>query len=364
MNTRTVARIAVAGLGITLSSGCSEHYVFGDNIDFDFDFLDPFDVEDVTSRLGGPYAEGTSFALWALTNREKEDLTGFDLVSLDPEVLSLDPSESSLLTQILRVATAVSEGEATLALVGLDGETLAETTIEVLKPDRIELHAAGPLFADDDALATEAVAPTQLAGGLATYQVQYFAGDQRLGGNGLLGASSAAATVEVDQTFFFERREWLAVRAPAAPGAYAVDLTVNGEPFGPVDFEAVDAASLMSVEIFGAPTDVRGRDEGTSEVLLAQSFAGDVPVFGVEYEWTIDGAGDTEVGDLLRYTVQPGEAHDITASFADLSAGATVEGMDFDVDSSNNVGCSHVGGTAGLGALVAGLFARRRRQGR
>lgn len=362
MNHRTAARVAVAGLGITLSGGCSDHYVFGDNIDFEFDFLDVFDVDEVESRLAGPYAEGTTFAMWALTNREREDLTGFDVVSLDPEILRLEPDASSLLTQILRLATAVAEGEATIQLVDLDGRTVAETTVEVLKPDHVALHAAGPLFADDPTLGTEAVTPTQLAGGLATYQVQYFHGPTRLAGNGLLGAASGAATVEVAQTFFFERREWLAVRAPAEPGDFDVDLTVNGEAFGPVTFEAVDAVAITSVEIFGAPDQVRNRDEGLPEVLLAQSFAGATPVFGVEYDWTVDGADQFELGDLLRYSLAPGEAHDVTATFGDLGDAATVEGTDFEVDSSNNVGCSHAPSAAGLGLAAVGLLLRRRRR--
>lgn len=362
MNLRSPLGVAALALGLPLLGGCGPHYTFGDNMDFDFDFLDPLlDLEEVEAKLDGPYAEGSVFALWVLTLRDNEDLTGFDLVSLDPDVLRLDVDQSDLLTQVLRLATAVAEGDATIQLVDPDGDTLAETTIEVRRPDAIELHAAGPLFAGDPGMDTLAEEPTQLMGGLATYQVQYFADGERLAGNGLLDATSDDAEVEVAQTWFWERREWLAVRAPDTQGPFTVDLMLNGEEFGAQTFEALPGDLIDRVEIFGEPDRVRQKDEGMPEVLLAQSFAGPTPVFGVEYDWTVDGQGMVEIGDLLRYSVAPGESHDITASKGDLTAATTVEGTGFDVDSSNNVGCAH---GAGVGAIAAlgGLLARRRRR--
>lgn len=334
--------------------GCQAPIEFTDDLDFTFDF-EPFFLDFDGDDLHTPYVRGAPVTIYARP-RAFVDEDRLSAAIADPDVfdvLSVTVHDDGHLV-IGGVATGVGETE---LVVTRRGDVLASVPIAVGFPDRVALLPAGPLFVDLD---EPEGAPKVLAGGMATFQVAYYDGDERLWGNATLTAAEAQGfdLAAAEQTWLFENREWLQVRASAA-GSASVALHVDGEPVETVAFEVVDAAAVNDVAIFGS--DERYARDGDLQVLVGQSYdlSGE-RIFGVEYDWEVDGAVQSGQGDLYRYEYARGAGSTVRASFDGLDATVTANVGEGWVDSSNNLGCDTGGATGSLAWLV-GLAALRRR---
>jgi MYXO-CTERM domain-containing protein len=360
----------LAGL-LLLGGGCHhDNTWFEDDVDFDFDFIADAIVLSVGATpdddLKTPYVEGAQMTLWALNRKQNDRFADWTLESADPDIFTVDgltflgdDAGGSLQVE----GYAASEGQTDLELLDEDGDVRDTTPIEVMRPDRVELHAAGPMYVQHPAVPTLADDPQILAGHTATFQVQYYAGGTLLSGNGVLGVQPDGQTeASIEQSWFFEDREWVHL-TPATEGTHQIGISVNGLPVETVPIEAVPESAVDRIEVYGRSDS--GAEDGEWLVLLAQAYdATDVPIYGVEYTWDIDGVDEEGMGDLYRYEYLASAHNTVGANFGELRAETTIHAGDGFVDSSNNVGCNSTGGVpAGFGVLagLGGLGLRRRR---
>ncbi len=353
---------------LSMLGGCGQKYWFNDDIDLVFDlFAVPFGGKRV-DLINTPYVEGAPVHFWAATLKDS-GFDGFSLRSADESVFQLgefdsfvdDASDFAILGTD---AFATGAGTTSIELVDPDGDAVYGIDVEVRRPDHVELHAAGPLYVDGS-FPTETARPKIVDGGLATFEVRYFDGGTRLHGNSVLTAKAGANTgVTVEQSWFFENREWLQL-SPNAAGPDSVPISVNGVDLPPVEIDVVPAETVTDVRLF-AERETRDADNGDPLVVLCQAFdAESDPVFGVECLWDLDGEAETGAGDLYRYTFDKGDENELAAHVGDLADTVTIHGEGY-VDSSNNIGCRSVGGAASgglalLGAIGAVQVRRRRR---
>ncbi len=358
-------RLLLALLLIPTLGGCYNEVWFSDDVDLELDFEDVFDLDfDKADAMHTPYVQGAEVRVRVHDDRERPDLFGHTLVSLNEDVFQLDEVFYTEEYDYLSVAGyAVGAGTTDLVLYDEEGEEVDRTEVEVGFPDEIELHAAGPRWVDHPDLPSLAEEPTVLVGGLSTYLVRYYEDGRRLYGNGTLQPQGGAEVdAEADQTWFFENREWLRLTASTL-GFHDVGLYVDGQIVDRVTVHAVGEEAIDSIEIFGEST--AGAEEGDWLVLLGQAWtSAGVPVYGVEYSWDLDGVTQWGEGDLYRYAYDPTYERDISAAFDEHEAWGTIYGSEGYVDSSNHIGCATTGSAAvGLLGLLPllGLTRRRRR---
>ncbi|MBN2799394.1 MAG: hypothetical protein JXX28_09630 [Deltaproteobacteria bacterium] len=337
-----------------------------DDVDTDWDFLSALLLgEGSEDALHGPYVQGASFSVWVFPPQDQgTHLEGYQVRSEDLSVMSIEAQTYQLAgddtSDAIHVELRAAEaGTTDLILVDSEGAEVRRVTVEVGFPDRLELFAAGPLFASlgDQS----APAPQVLVGGTGTFQVRYYQGDTLLSGNGTLTVDATEdLQAGVAQSFLFEDREWLQV-SPLAAGQHGVALYVDGVAAGQVDVDAVDVDAVARVELLSAEP-AEEAQEGDPGVVLAQAFdADDAPIYGLDYDWTLGGVTQDGQGDLFRYTVDPDATTDLVASFGDLSDSGSIDGVEGYVGSSNETGCSSVGAGLSLWGLLALPWMRRRR---
>lgn len=356
---RTAATVGALALA-ALCTGCTHSLVFGDDVDITLDFVPWVPLLTHGTLLNAPYVQGADVSVFVAPWNTDRSMEGATLQSTDPSVFQILDQHIDSDGDIEADCVATGAGDADLVVLRDDGSTWDTAPVHVGFPDRVELHAAGPMFVDMPDLVD---APKVLAGGTATLQVQYFENGRRLHGNGPLAATGdgSVSDVHVERTYLFENREWVQMTA-ADPGTAQLHLSVDDVPLDAVDVDVVSADALTDMQILGR--NESRADDGDWLVLLAQAYddAAD-PIFGVDYDWDVDGDVQPGEGDLYRYEYQRGNDRTVTAHFVDLDATVTANmGAGF-VDSSNNVGCDSTGGGAvGLfGWLgVLGLVRRRR----
>lgn len=346
-----------------LVGACGPEITLTDDIDLTWDFgitLDRFD-----DTLHTPYVKGTPVTMFVSSSDDHPNLSGWSLQSTNPEVFRIDDIETDDYGLTVH-GLAVGGGECDAVVLDDHGKDVGAGHVTVLAPDRIELDANAYLIVEpghDDVARVDD--PRILENGTATFLVRYFHGSQELFGNQVLtvdGPPSLEATPE--QTFFFENREWLAI-TPFDAQSGDLQLSAGGDPVQTVHVEVATEADLDHV-VMHAQSEKHAH-EGDWLVALAQSIdhAGN-RVFGVDYDWDVDGVQQLGEGDLFRYQFQAGSFQMVTANRAGVSGSVMIQ-ADADtefVDSSNNIGCS-AGGTAGGGMLalvtVALELVRRRR---
>lgn len=365
----TLPRLALAlVLGSTTLAGCAQDIQFSDTIDLEFDLLRRSD------SLHTPYVVGAEFSLCADSAREGQ-LRGMSLRASDPDLLEVGPTEIfDDEDHMCAPATALASGDVTLEVVD-DGDVVASVDLEIRAPDRAELWAAGPLLVTRSDLDAQTEQPQILAGGTATFQVRYFAGQTPLHGQGALRVESTEAlSAEAVGTVLFEDREWLRITPHSdhdqdheqdQAGTATLELATPAGSFQTLTVEVVAEEAIADVALHGS--DEQGREAGDPLVVYAQAYdEDDAPIYGVEYEWSLDGHAEPGTGDLFRYDFDPSRREELVARHGDLDALAEISAGEGEVDPSNDVGCSMGGRSGGAWALlllgVAGL--RRRPRGR
>lgn len=345
---------------LALLGACGETITVSDDIDLTWDFavtpLDRFD-----SDLHVPYVRGTEATLRVSSDDDDRRFDGWTLESSDEGVLRIGETSVSTYNMSAR-GQAVGEGLALVTVRDRGGEVVGRAEVEVLTPDRIVLEAHGYLIQDrpEDAEIDDA---RIIADGTATYHVRYFRGGTELHGNGVLSAvTPAGITAEPRTSFLFEDREWLTLHT-TAPGTYAIELAADGATVEARTIEVVPASAVADVVILSESE--RKAEDGEWLVLLAQAYDNmGRRIFGIAYDWEVDGARQTEAGDLYRYEFKEGARRSVKASTAGHSDSVTIQSENGYVDSSNEIGCQAGGATGGGAGLVAalGMLGRRRRR--
>lgn len=335
------------------TSACSNIHL-ADSVDLTFDWA-PLAHPD---HLHMPYVAGSSFHLYTL-GVDPDDLAGWTLESNDGSVIRVDSTSDGEAD-----VTAVGPGTASMTLFDADGHNVHDIGLDVRQADRAELAAHGALIIDRPDLQDDWSEIHVLAGGSATFEVTWFAGDEQLFGNGALSAvAEGDIVVTPRQTFLFEDREWVTF-SPGSPGTYDVQLLANGRLVRTVRVIAVTEDAVDHVELHGM--DESQAHEGDLLTVLAQAYdAEGNTVFGVEYAWDLDGEDQDGYGDLYRYELAPESPRRLCARFGALEADAMIHANEGFVDSTNHLGCSVAGvgmpGGAAFPAVLFALVALRRR---
>lgn len=357
----------------SLLAACS--YDLYDDVDLTLNFAP---LVGPSEALHSPYVKGARFSVFLGEQGSVNHIgDGWRLESDQPAVLAISDvrrkeyeQDGKKRTYLQAAATALEEGQAAIIVRDGDGAEVFRGTIEVLRPDRIELLAHGPLLIERPA--DQALTPSLqvLTGGTATFLARYFRGDRQLFGNGTLSVAASAAnevTAQVRRTFLFEDRDWLSVSAQRE-GTSQLELQAAGESISRVTVIGLSEAALAQVQLSQAERVTRGDSkDGRQEVVLAEAFdRSGQPVYGVTFSWSFGGTPQTGEGDLYRYEFKHGMRRMLSAQHGAMAANLMIEGKPGYVDSTNNIGCA-MGGRAGGGGITAALLAlaavvlRRRR---
>jgi uncharacterized protein (TIGR03382 family) len=352
---RLLSFLLVAAVG----TACGETITLTDDIDFTWDFgitLSRFEEE-----LHTPYVKGAQVTLQVYSDDDDRRFEGWRLTSSDPSVFEINRLST---TQYSLHGDGVAVGEGTSEITIRDdrGRVRGRGTVEVVAPDRIELehHAYLIMGRRDEAAVDDA---RIVAGGTSTYLVRYFRGDRELNGNGVLDAiASDGITPEPRTTFLFENREWLSIHT-SEPTSGSIELFADGESMGTFPVEVVPESEIEDVVLIAKSE--HKAEPGDWLVVLAQAYDDQGRrLFGVDYEWMVDGVMQLGDGDLYRYKYDPDQPRLITARRGQHSDSITIHAESGFVDSSNDIGCSSSSPTSGA-IVFAGLalvLARRRRK--
>lgn len=319
---------------MTVTTGCEDVYL-SDDIDLDFNWSP---LSGMSDSLHLPYVVGAQVDISANDALDEDADLNFTLESSDASVLRIDSQFNGHAS-----CTAVGAGEAEISVFE-DGDEIYSGTVVVREPTRAELYAHGPLIIGYDQEEALQRGPVRLLqGGMGTFLIRYYDGDERLYGNGVLRAESEGAeeqglTLAEEQTFLFEDREWLQVSASEL-GTFTVDLYVGEIPVAQGVVEVVDQAEVDSFELVAESE--RGAHDNESLAILAQAYdsEGD-PIYGVEYVWDIDGVDEPGLGDLYRYSYDRDTVENLGANFQDLRVEVIIHASDGYVSSTNDIGCS------------------------
>jgi hypothetical protein len=343
---------------VALAAGGCNTVSLVDDIDTDLDFSP---LTGPSDDLHSPYVQGAKLTIYIQSSNHKVDMTQWTIASSDPTVLAITgekhTTDSSGHPEFYIDCLAVAEGAVQLTVRDGNGRQLHQRTVAVALPDRVELMAHGLLLIgrpDADADVSEARIQ---AGGTATYLTRYWHGQEVLYGNGALSVESSDPSVDghVEKTFLEEDRDWLQT-SPALVGTATLGLIVGGVHVQDLPVVSVPASDVATIAI-------RGQDESQAhggDWLVALAQAEDAQgrdIFGIDYDWQLDGVTQLGFGDLYRYQYDPRAPRVLTAHLGAMTASATIHGAGF-VDSSNDVGCSAAPGTVGRASLpvVAALW--------
>lgn len=353
-------RLPFAALGVAAlaSTGC-QTVAFGDSIDveFDFDFL-------IDDELHTPYVAGSEFRVY-LVGPDDNEVRGWQIESSDADILQLGSTVDGWAE-----AQALDAGTLDLVARNDSGDEVHRSEVEVMRADRIELRAHGPIIVNRPELQ-----PAQtdrisiLVGGTGTFLVHYYRGDVRLHGNGALSARGPqGVTVEARQSFLFEDREWVSFTADE-PGEHDVSLLVDGEPVRTVTIVAVEVDDVADIRLHGE--DESEAEDGDLLAVFAQGYdSAEEPIYGIEFEWEIDGLEEPGEGDLFRYEFLGDLTRELCARWGEMEVIVEIDALRGYVDSTNDIGCSvgRVGAIrvsllwVGFGLVVGLLLGIRRRR--
>jgi MYXO-CTERM domain-containing protein len=381
--------LLLAGLTLASLTACGPKIRFSDSVDFEFDLRLSARYDD---RLHSPYVAGSSFSIYVYDATENNDLAGWRIESRNPEVLEiveqwidrddLDDTDKSKSKSDLIVAKvfAASEGTAILEVYDDNDDFVRATEVEIFQPDRLVLRAAGPLFINRPG--SKEIpnlidsTPMVLSGGTATFLVEWFKGDRQLSGAGTLELASehdAIVNLWPRRTLLNEDRDWMTVTTASGVSVADAVLTpievhANGQLVEVVDFSVVGPETISYVTLSGE-SEAKAKDDQLL-VVLAQAFdSDDESIWGVGFDWDLDGYDEPGEGDLFRYWFRRGAWNTLGAEYNGIRAETEIQGVEGFVGSSNNIACLCTAGedrpargiAFGLLGLAALSLVRRRR---
>lgn len=323
-----------------LTLGCGGPSL-ADTVDWTLDF----DLT-ITDELHSPYVRGSQFTVYALGLSEEEE-RHHEVRSADNDILSCLGSLNAEAD-----CTAASQGEVDLEITR-DGEIVHATPVEVVRADAAWAFPRAALMAAHG-LPTPATSRIRiLQGGTATFQVVFTGHGERLSGAGSMDATApAGVAIDVERTLLFEDRDWLQI-TPAELGEHEVTISSAGDPVSTVRIEVVDASAVDSIVLAGAPEE-GARDGDTLTIVGVARGEDGVPIYGVDFDWDLDGVAEPGEGDLFRYVFDRNRRRTVTAHFGDKAGSLGIHAESGYVDSTNNLGCAVAPGASGRGLAGSG----------
>lgn len=392
-------------LALTVLTGCPQPELrFEDDLDLEFDLADIF-VPDVEygEGLHNPYLAGSEFAVYIWDDNDVTNFKGWTVRSSDPSVIEVlsterqqfdweaieayhpdhpfhhdEDDEDYVLVVRVRAGEA---GFADLSAYDRTGDRGGTAEIEVRVPNEVELRPAGPVFLQrDDIVAQLDGDPMLIGGGTATFLVDWLRDGVPLAGNGVVSAASPSPLI-LDlwgrETYYDEKRDWLTIStdevAVDANEVALVDVAINGNVAETVEFTVVGDDAIEALQLQGreqAPVFVGFEGEWIPVLASALGLNGET-IYGVAFDWDLDGVDEPGEGDLFRYQFDSDVTSLLGAEYAGMRVETTIRGDEGFVDTTNDIPgscfCSATDERPGRGIgfgllslMALGLVRRRR----
>ena len=337
--------LAFALFAAALSSGCSR-VTLVDDVDF---ALDWGILSGPTDALHSPYVAGAGMVVFVESSDSHQKMQGWTLTSSAPSVFTVGTMQNDG-NGLSAACASISVGTAVLTVRDEKGNVQHTHAIEVKQPDSAHVLSHGPLLLQHPESEAELGGARIALGGTATFLVQWFAGAQRLAGNGSLSfVAPQSVEVTAEKTEFLVDRDWMHV-TPHGVGDQSIQLFCDGKAVTAFPITVVASSEVAAVQLLGE--DETGATDGRWLVVLAQAFdTAQRPLFGIEYTFDVDGQTQSGIGDIYRYEFKGGTPKMLTAHMGSMQASAMIHAGTGFVDSTNNVGCQ-AGGKPGGGALT------------
>ena len=143
------------------------------------------------------------------------------------------------------------------------------------------------------------------------------------------------------QSYLDEDRDWASIEfeVPEDGDELAeVEFYANGVLVDTRSFEIVQPDSIAEVELVGERTG--GAEDGQLFTVLALALdEGGASIWGVAFDWDLDGISEEGEGDLFRYWFERNASSVLGAEYDGHRGETTIEGNEGYVASSNNIGC-------------------------
>jgi MYXO-CTERM domain-containing protein len=357
-------RIAPGLLGFALFAACTSEFTFSDSVNSRLFEIKP--RAEFGDELSTPYVLGAEFEVFVEDNEQETDFIGWSITSTNPKVLRLrdEPYRTGEHILALDVAAA-GEGTAELLLHDNFGELRGSAAVEVLRPTRAKLFAA-PIYAlENPDFRGETARPRVLAGGTATFAVEYLHDDIRLqGATDIKVESTGALEGAVRSSELAHNRNWVQFTVERE-GEHTAELWLGDRMVERVTVDGVGPGAIAGIELIDS--DPATPDELAGEwLLVAQAVSEDkVPVYGVDFEWMLEERGAYVIpGDVFVYEHDDEEKfRRVTARAYGVETQISIRVADGEPASSNDTSltCS-VGGSSSPWALALVLFALGRRR--
>lgn len=363
MRTRLLSFVAVALLG-----GCTSEFVFTDSVNSRF--LERAPRAEFGDELSTPYVLGARFTTYIEDRDRDTNFTGWSVRVTDPQVLRLRESEPRWVDAhtLALDLEAVGAGTTELLLLDPSGAVQGSASAEVRAPTRARLFAAAIAALEDEEFRGETPHPQLLAGGTASFVVQYLADDLRLQGSTQLEVGTTPAIDAVVQhSRAADNRDILQISA-GEPGLEALDLWVGGALLQRIEVDVVGPEAVAAIDLIHRKGASSVEAEG-DWLVVAQAYDDlRVPVYGVGFGWDLEGRTFEQAGDVLVYAHDPDRESrkQVSAWAAGIEASMPIYALDAEVFTSNDdaFNCNVAGGGAppwwALLLLLGGLRRRRR----
>ena len=141
-------RKALLGLSLLiLVSGCHS-VAMEDSVDVDFDFsLLVLPLGSRADAIHDPYVTGAKVDVWAVSNNDKDDTSGWTMTSDNPAVFALGTRGDSGKGELaMDDCIAGQPGTANLIVRDKGGHELRRQSITVMAPDSAVLLSHGPML--------------------------------------------------------------------------------------------------------------------------------------------------------------------------------------------------------------------------
>lgn len=358
-------RLTSMFLGLVLLAACTSEFTFSDSVNSRlYEFKPRAEFGD---ELSTPYVLGAQFEVFVEDNEQEADFVGWQIESTNARVLHMRADPYRMGANILVVdVEAIGEGVTELLLRDTAGTIRGSAAVEVKRPTRAKLFAA-PIYAlDNPDFRGETPRPRILAGGTATFAIEYLHDDLRLQGSSSVHAEgSAGIDATIRHSELVDNRNWLQVSVNGE-GPHSAEIWLGDQLVEQVDIEGVHPRAIAGVEIIDG--DAGTPDEAAGEwLLVAQAVSEDKqPVYGVDFEWALPDRAFVEPGDVFIYEHdRDQEFRKITARAFGVESAISVQVAAGEPASSNDTSltCAITSATPpwAFGLLLLGL--RRRRRG-
>lgn len=372
---RIITTLSIAAsVAVPMLGGCTSEFAFTDSVSSRF--VQEAPRAEFGDELSTPYVLGSEFTVYVEDRQRGESMVGWTVRVTNPAILSLrDPEPRWVDANTLALdVVAIGAGSTELLLIDASGDVKGSGAVEVRLPTRVKLFATAIAALEDPDFKGETPRPQVLAGGTASFAVQYLADDLLLQGSTKLKLVAEPTIVaEVVHSQAVDNRDILQITA-GDPGRDVIELWLGESPLGVVEVEAVGPDRVAAIDLINHKGSTRSDAEGEEGdwLVVAQAYDEDrEPIYGVGFDWSFPGRSFEQIGDILIYEfdADPSRRKDVVARAAGREATVSLPAFDAEVYTSNDEAFNcNVGGGGGGGALWAVLLAcmgvRRRRRRR